>query len=190
MLSPDRSGAWCYIDSATGEATWNEPAKSGPPRDGSFAPLPAPFAQDPPLLSPSLTLESPDLQRLAHWLAIFEDCDHRVLLMCLTTGAIREGPWICLRTAHGIVYFANLISRATRWFPPHMWMQGWIERAVMSSRGIMNSYGHAGQPFLRNVLSIPAGRLRTDGGAPYLYDDSHGMPQYPNDADDTTRTYP
>ena len=122
-------------------------------------------------------------------MAIFEDHSDRVLLMSLSTGAVREGPWISLRTPRGTVYFANLVSRATRWFPPQLWMHGWIERPEPSSRNdIFSTYARPRS--LQIVLSCAAARRTVEGGAPYMYDDSQGLPQYDADEADTVDTYP
>ena len=62
-------------------------------------------------------------------MAIFHDADHEVLLRHKLTDAIRDAPWISLRTdEQGRIFFANLVTRETRWFPPHRWMEGWISR--------------------------------------------------------------
>ena len=60
------------------------------------------------------------------WRAFFLDTTSEVLLMNDSTGAVREAPWISLRTSTGIIFFANLVSRETRWLPPHRWMENWL----------------------------------------------------------------
>ena len=50
-------------------------------------------------------------------------------LISKITGATRYGPWISLMSSDGVVYFGNLVTRETRWLPPHRWFEGWITRA-------------------------------------------------------------
>jgi hypothetical protein len=38
-----------------------------------------------------------------------------------------------LRTRDGRAYFANLLTRETRWLPPHLWMRGWVSRLEIDS---------------------------------------------------------
>ena len=136
------------------------------------------------------------MDRNAPWLPLFEDQDHQILLLSRLTGAVREAPWISLRTANGAVYFGNVITRETRWFPPHRWIEGWITRPSphmqTNKYGENGYYGHPLFPprsvYLRDMLPPEIGRLRVDGGAPYMH--SGGLPQYAPDAYDTPRTHP
>ena len=155
--------------------------------------MPEPLSSLPPPLRDQHQINSPELVRDCSWMPIFEDCEHGVLMMNLQTGAVREAPWISLRTHHGLTFFANLTTRETRWFPPYTWMDGWVERAqsIRDGRGptaVSNSMLPARSPLLRNVLEPRASRLRVDGGAPYLC--THGVPQYLADELDTARTHP
>ena len=59
---------------------------------------------------------------------LYRDASHEVLLLNTRTGAIRNAPWVSLRTPGGCVYFANLITGQTRWLPPAGWMQEWRAR--------------------------------------------------------------
>ena len=54
------------------------------------------------------------------WAAIYRDGVHEVFLVHQQTGAVRHAPWIALRTRDGLAYFANLLTRETRWLPPHL----------------------------------------------------------------------
>ena len=56
------------------------------------------------------------------WYAIVRDNKNVINLYNVLTGAVRAAPWVALRTSGLTVYFANLITRETRWFPPHRWM--------------------------------------------------------------------
>ena len=57
-----------------------------------------------------------------------EDAADRLMLMNKRTGAVRAAPWISLLAPCGTIYFANLITRETRWMVPHLWMEGWLWR--------------------------------------------------------------
>ena len=126
------------------------------------------------------------------WLALFQDTDSTVTLLHVTTGTVREAPWLALRTPHGEVYFANLVTRETRWLPPHLWQEGFISRHSLCS--------HEDDPYHvllsrasvdhRTPLPDKLGRVRVEGGAPYLLDEDSGRPKYPPDVFDTPHTYP
>jgi hypothetical protein len=192
-LVPEIGGVWCYYDTALGTAQWHAPAGSVRMQTEMLSALPAcgTFRGPPPKLHPLLTLSSLALYRDARWLPIFEDAHHECMLMHCLTGAVRSAPWVSLRSEHGELYFANLISRQTRWFPPRLWMEGWIMRASMDP-----FYGQQPHPLgfemwrghLRDVLPLDLGRLRVEGGAPYL--GASGQPQYPPDEYDSCLTYP
>ena len=69
-------------------------------------------------------------------------------------------------------------------------MQSWVERAEISSKGDV-CVSYARNRSLHGVmLSSAANRCSVHGGAPYLYDDSQGVPQYDADDADTHDTYP
>ena len=114
------------------------------------------------------------------WVPIFEDAASLVFMFNRVTGAVREGPWIVLRDPDGLPFFVNLVSRVTRWLPPHRWMEGWISRDSSAWSG------H--QFYTRSLLPRDIARLRVEGGAPYL--DACGRPQYAPDGTDTLRSYP
>ena len=127
------------------------------------------------------------------WMPIFRDREHWILLLNLETGAVREAPWILLRTDDGHVFFANLFTRETRWFPPHRWMQEWVTRSFVPSNyrahgAVGCHYLPLGSPLLRHMLDPYIARLRVEGGAPYLHE--RGVPQYAPDVYDTLETYP
>ena len=119
--------------------------------------------------------------RVGKWMPIFRDRKEETLLLNLDTGALRAAPWVSLRTEYGGIFFANLWTRETRWFPPHLWMEGWIERCCYNERvrgpeQLMCSSLDERSPLLRSMLDLHAGRMRVDGGAPYLHE--RGLPQY------------
>ena len=57
---------------------------------------------------------------------LFEDVDNKIFLYHTETetGRVRAAPWISLRGEGGCVFFANLVTRKTRWLPPRTWMPG------------------------------------------------------------------
>ena len=106
------------------------------------------------------------------------------------TGAIREGPWLNLRTAaYGMVYFVNLITHEVRWFPPRLWMEGWISRPNYAPSGDLRDVIFEGHRLNQYLLPIALARQRVECGAPpFLYE--RGLPQYPPDENDTPHTHP
>ena len=119
------------------------------------------------------------------------------------TGAVRHAPWIALRTRDGLAYFANLLTRETRWLPPHLWMHGWVSRldvesasalAAADDRLMSRALSTGGRELPcdgRKPLPPPLGRQHVEGGAPYMYEPSLGVPQYPPDERwDSQLTYP
>ena len=89
-------------------------------RDRTLAALAAP----PPRLDRSLDFDS--LGNKTPWIVLHDDDNFRKTLYHRYTGAIRVAPWIALRTPRGRVYFANLVTRVTRWLPPPCWHDGWL----------------------------------------------------------------
>ena len=190
VLSPESSGCWCYYDTALGDASWFPPVGSTPLRHQLLTSVQLP-PEPPPDLPATIRLNS---LRFTGWTPFFRDATNEVFLMNLSTGAVREGPWISLRTAGGLIYFANLVSRETRYLPPHCWMNGWISRMSHNDA----TYAADCHP----CASLPEGRAYdtrmpqigvygrqcVEGGAPYLCDS--GRPQYPPDEFDTPETYP
>ena len=87
-----------------------------------------------------------------------------------------------LRTVYGRVFFANLLTRQTRWFPPHTvgWMNGLIA-ARRRTKWQGSVYSHKQLPWC-------VARMRVEGGAPYLH--AYGTPQYQADSFDSTATPP
>ena len=204
VLCPEASGAWCYLDTVSGIACWFAPADAIPPEHRYLAPARMP-SEPPPLLPQCMGLG--DLGR-SGWVPLFRDADHTVRLVCLQTGAIRAAPWIVLRTSAGCPYFANLVSRETRWLPPHGWMSGWQMRLPLDPPDQPWSAPPASYPLplttsrdcpqvgwllerhAANTLPAQLSRERVEGGAPYLYEPSHGVPQYTRDDCDTPFTFP
>ena len=199
VLAPEANGCWCYVNPATGETAWHAPAGSQPLQTCSFVDVP-PFSGLPPALDRSFTVNSQALQRFGRWMPIYRDRQDEIHFLNLNTGAVRAGPWISLRTEHGCVFFANLLTRDTRWFPPHQWMDHWIARMQLSSdrgRDRIRWVGASGEDdptiyvrpdVMRHVLDPQLARLCVEGGAPYLH--ACGMPPYAPDAFDTPDTHP
>jgi len=145
-------------------------------RPGS-APERTPFQSPPPPLPTGITLG--DHERAPAWLPLYSDTNHVIRLRHRKTGALRYAPWVSLRTRDGCVYFANLVTGVTRWLPPKTWMRGWISRLNQEPRN-------------RNLAEIDwqEARLRVDGGAPYIYEPEHGLPQYEANSDDSPYSFP
>jgi hypothetical protein len=184
-LVPEQSGAWCYYDTALGSASWFAPAGSTPLESRNLNEYcvdgePEVFDRPPPCLDDKVSLGSLDA---TPWIPLFDDSSNRVRLYHRETGAVRDAPWISLRTPGGCVYFANLVTRLTRWFPPRHWMEGWVSRPHSNWSG--HSQAATGSPlcrseccpsYSRGMLPISIARQRVDGGAPYL--DGRGQPQW------------
>jgi len=118
-------------------------------------------------------------RRLAFRNVIFCDGAHEVLLVHQQTGAVRDAPWIALCTRDRCIYFANLLTRETRWLPPHLWLHGWVSRIEISdtlSRGLFRSnmsqaLDSAGRDLPcdgRKPLPSSDAFQRVEGGAPYM----------------------
>jgi len=201
VLCPDTSGAWCYYDSASGRASWFPPDGSTPLASRSLLVASVP-STPPPRLDESFCtgmLGSSVSYRFSHvdWITVYRDCGQRPLYAHRTTGSVREGPWIALRSTTGCAYYANLVTQVTRWFPPPLWMEGWVSRipappVAMNPASLSVSLigGRDGdRPFdSRSLLPVELARLRVEGGAPHLHE--RGLPQYPRDLSDTEYTYP
>lgn len=187
-LRPEATGAWCYYDSALGRSQWHAPNGSSPLVHASLEPFDA--RDSPPYVPPSVSLGSLDA---TPWVAIYQDSDSRVVLFHRLTGAIREAPWIALRTSAGRVFFLNLVSRETRWSPPRLWMDGWVMRsscataAIDVARHVHDIFGRS-TAYSRHLLPPSLARLRVEGGAPYM--GATGLPQYAPDECDSARTHP
>ena len=197
VLRPDASGAWCYCDAALGTASWYPPDGSTPLVPRLFPDVPPVSEERPPRIPLQMGLNS-----LAHtgWAAIFCDGAHEVLLVHQQTGAVRDAPWIALRTRDGCIYFANLLTRETRWLPPHLWMHGWVSRTGTCTPSdlhrsemsrVLDNDGRDLPCDGRKPLPPSVAFQRIEGGAPYMYEPMHGTPQYPPDERwDSQLTYP
>ena len=191
VLSPESMGGFCYYDTALGTAAWSAPDGSKPLRSLAKLAIPCLPLHPPPPLPQDFRIGEMHTQK-SGWLALFQDTDSTVTLLHVTTGTVREAPWLALRTPHGEVYFANLVTRETRWLPPHLWQEGFISRHSLCS--------HEDDPYHvllsrasvdhRTPLPDKLGRVRVEGGAPYLLDEDSGRPKYPPDVFDTPHTYP
>ena len=203
VLCPEASGAWCYYDTALGHTYWHHPDGSTPMQSRLVCSAYGRVPLDPPPPPPWMSLGN---LRNSDWMAVHDaaDADHHVhqtLLFNTVTGAMREAPWILLRTPDGCKYFANLFTKQTRWLPPHRWMEGWISRRPVTAEEFCNDVypltfaeiaerprkpdrPHDSRAPLLGLMC----RQRVDGGAPYLYES--GKPQYEPDEFDTPLTYP
>jgi hypothetical protein len=195
VLMPEASGTWCYYDINLGEATWDPPTGSTPLSTRTLTALARPFDGPPPEL-PRVTrggeicYNSLDRDGLTivgtDWVPLFRDSENRIQVYNKLTGCVRNGPWICLRPPkQNGVYFANLVTKRTRWLPPPGWFEDWVSRPGANFTGLRYPVEH---PLARWVLPIPDARHRVEGGAPYL--GMWGRPQYESDELDTPHTYP
>ena len=102
---------------------------------------------------------------------------------------MRAAPWIALRAGNGL-YYANLLTGDTRWFPPHRWMQCWESRACDSGAGdgsLVTPF--AGTRVAQWLWPLELSRLRTEGGSvPSLYE--RGLPPWAVDDSDTADSHP
>jgi hypothetical protein len=217
VLSAERDGGLCYYDTAIGVASWEPPGGSVPLATRELELAAGAFRELPPCLDAKIRLNA---LHETEWLLLREDATHEAAnslrLIGKVTGAVRDAPWVSLLSAEGVIYFANLLTRETRWFPPHRWMEGWVSRPPVDAAagscwaGAPTEAEYARQyeafgcykPEHRSVGSFLAGRRlddrdllpqllarrRVDGGAPYLQ--ARGKPQYPADERDTVLTYP
>jgi len=172
----------CYVDCALGLTQWDAPEGSSALSPQPLIRPPSPWTVGPPAYPTGLAIGS---LRGTSWYPIYHDCAHEVALYHAETGSVRSAPWVCLRTDYGEIYFANLITRRTRWLPPHRWMEDWISRITYDD-------GVRGSPFEGHRLSqqvqpTSISRMRVEGGAPYM---CHGAPQYASDTSDSSDTYP
>ena len=195
VLCPESSGAWCYYDTADGSASWYPPSPSLPLHThklhDAHSLLPS---RPPPRIDDSIQMNA---LRFTGWHALYSDATNEISLVHMSTGCVRQAPWISLRTSGGTIYFANLVSRETRWLPPPGWMEGWTARRPIDEwqngmvSGDQHPHGHL--QLDRSVdHRLPLvgiyGRQCVEGGAPYLHE--YGRPQYPPDEFDTPSTYP
>ena len=182
VLVPEASGGWCYYDTAYGSSSWFPPAGASHPTERVLPCAPEPFDEPPPPLHPQLSFGTVDREG---WLPLYQDSSFGIILRHELTGATRSAPWISLRTVYGRVFFANLLTRQTRWFPPHRWMDEWIDRGSRLERWMDKWQGSV---YSRKLLPWSVARMRVEGGAPYLH--AYGTPQYRADSFDSTATHP
>ena len=171
VLCPEASGAWCYYDTVTGRGSWHAPEGSTPLISCEVVAVDLPSVL-PPVPPRQLCLGS---LRDSDWLLLREDARHEVLLISKVTGAVRDAPWISMLTSDAQVYFVNLITRESRWLPPHRWMEGWVSRAPLDSpcgacwakdADYISIGGGAGRVFRSSQPAIGATYILD--GAPYL----------------------
>ena len=204
VLRAEASGGLCYVDTATGDASWDPPPGSGDLQGGTIEPVDLP-SSPPPALPEGLGLGS--LGGTDWWL-IPSDADGVHLIVNKVTGAQRRAPWVNFRTPSGTVYFANLVTGETQWLPPHLWMEGWVWRApfvdpmdpdLTARRGglceaVGLTFAHARDRGRRIDERAPlpqsVARRRVDGGAPLPRLNCTGAPSYPPDEFDTPLTHP
>jgi hypothetical protein len=194
VLAPEVNGAWCYVDTVHGTTSWLPPAGSTlepPPGMARRFAERHEFPCYPPALDSRLRLGS---LGGTPWLPLRNDAQGSVLLVCRTTGLVRDAPWISLCDADGRVFFGNLLTRRTRWFPPNRWWADMVSRPRdMVSRphawgGIADELIDRRHPCMREFLGVGTSRLMVEGGSPYLGE--FGKPQYASDPGDTADTYP
>jgi len=177
-LVPEASGSWCYYNSASGVSQWDPPEGSTPlpqlthPFDANVL-----FTDSPPRCSASFK----SIGRCSNWLPLYEDAHDCILFFHRKTGAVRNGPWLSLRDDFGRIYFINLKTGQSRWFPPHRWMQGWVTRGTSHDRSgrLVHDYVTLTPALLRQLMPPELARLRVDGGAPYM--DALDSPPYEPD---------
>ena len=114
----------------------------------------------PPRLDRALSIDN--LADRTPWLVLHDDSDRGMILYHRHTGATRVAPWIALRTSSGRVYFANLVTRATRWLPPSCWHSGWIS---YTSPFDARAHSH----YTRVLLPVSLARVQIEGGAPFVH---------------------
>ena len=109
VLCPEATGAWCYYDTATGAAYWFPPADSTPLQSRLLRMTAGVVpAEAPPRLHYQVTAGALGLtESTRDMLPVYRDCGRPMLIAHRTTGAVREAPWIALRTSTGVVYYAN-----------------------------------------------------------------------------------
>ena len=139
--------------------------------------------------SAKLNLEAQSL-RWTGWMPLFEDVDNKSFLYHTKTESVRAAPWILLRHERGCVYFANLVTRETRWLPPRTWMPDWISRPRCCPReGIeIDNPIQTNRCFIDLLLPRGIARKRVEGGARYMHE--HGEPHYAPHKDNSEQTYP
>lgn len=172
-LCPDTSGGICYLNRDLGTAQWDPPPSSTPLQQSAFEDAPA-FSSPLPLYQFGMGLNALHGTR---WEPIFEDAASRVRLYNVDTGSDRNAPWISLRTPEGCVFFANLVSHETCWFPPRTWMAGWVCRPHVddspNAMGETIDSPFAGFTLGRQLLPMEFARLHVEGGAPCLLNPSN-----------------
>lgn len=181
VLCPESSGSWCYYHVDHGSATWHLPPElisSSSPISPKALPCLAAFTADqlPPRLDHRLTLDNMD--RNTQWLPFYSDHNNVITLYHKMTGCTRAAPWFTLRE-QGRIYFANIVTRETRWAPPLRWLDYWISRTSPFDRR---------SPYARSLIPQSLARLHVEGGAPYL--DSSSSPHHDSHSSHTANLYP
>ena len=195
-LRPEASGAWCYVNTANGTVQWHAPVGSEPLTTCCLSTALTDCDLEPPTLHPRSSLGT--LKLWSDWLPLYEDASGSVSLLNRQTGSVRVAPWVSLRTHDtGRVYFANIVTRETRWFPPTRWMDGWLSRPQVhvipgadgsSATQLRTSTCPFDKHLTRDRLPFDIARKMVEGGAPYLHE--RGMPPYAADDQDTALTHP
>jgi hypothetical protein len=201
VLTPEVNGAWCYVNTEDGSTSWFPPADSTvePPTcmAGRFNSRHV-FSCEPPPLDPRIRLGT--LHSGTPWSLLRNDAAGDALLLCRTTGLLRGAPWISLCDVNGCVFFANVQTRQTRWFPPNRWWTDMISRPghepwtrdrnapPMLGDSVADTLLVRRHPLMRDFLGIATARTMVEGGSPYLGE--FGKPQYARDLLDTGETYP
>jgi len=160
---------------------WTPPPGSTPLRARLFKEGPC-FDSSPPPPPSGITLGH---HAFSPWIPLYNDSKNSIQLQHRETGAVRDAPWVSLRTDGGRVYFANLLTWHTRWLPPDGWMNGWVRRVDVESLAACSSSRNE-----QWEISTEQYCIRVDGGTPYLYEPEQGLPQYKADKHDSPCTFP
>ena len=189
-LRPEASGAWCYVDTANGTVQWHAPTGSEALVTRLLSTTPFDCDLEPPTLHPRSSLGT--LKLWSDWVPLYEDANGAAFVLNRQTGSVRAATWVSLRTNAGRVYFANLVTRETRWFPPLRWMDDWMSRPTVhtDASGLVPARSTCmfdGQ-LTRGRLPFTVARKLVEGGAPYLHE--RGLPPYATDDYDTHLTHP
>ena len=120
----------------------------------------ASLAMPPPRLNRTLDFDT--LAGRTPWIVLHDDGSRGMTLYHRYTGATRVAPWITLRTPSGRVYFANLVSRVTRWLPPPCWHDDWLS---LTSPFDPRAHSH----YTRMKLPPSLAHVQIEGGAPFVH---------------------
>ena len=113
VLCPERSGAWCYYDTALGTTSWFAPEDAVRPYDKKINDLSemTPTEPPPPMsnLKDSRGGKPFELNSLrdSPWVLHERDADCTVRYLNKITGCVRTGPWISLKLPNALWCYAS-----------------------------------------------------------------------------------